>query len=169
MLVPRGDRAPPNRRQCRSACAPSLACLHSERVHHVLQDKSGPAHRVSVQLVVCGTHVVHVENSLRRQAIFGDSQAATVKQSKIKIEKTIGKIKAYLRDTIVTAEKQRTSAHAVPRISRQSLIFKTPASCHVKTAVNTRKTKKSSPKPTNKSQYVPCLILRCRSEWTSSN
>jgi hypothetical protein len=52
-----------------------------------------------------------------RQVGLAESQAAAVKQSKIKIEKTIGTIKAYFRHTIVIAAKQMTSAHAVPRRS----------------------------------------------------
>jgi len=60
-------------------------------------------------------------------------------------------IKAYLKDKIVTAAKQMTSAHAVPRMSAKVRSGR-PASCHANTAVNTRKTEKKSPKPTKKSQ-----------------
>jgi hypothetical protein len=34
--------------------------LHGERVHHVLQDKSGWAHRVDLHLVVPGMHGIHI-------------------------------------------------------------------------------------------------------------
>ena len=35
--------------------------LNGESIHHVLQDKSGAAHRVGVHLIVCSTLGVHIE------------------------------------------------------------------------------------------------------------
>ena len=42
--------------------------LHGECVHCVRQDKSGAAHRMGVHLVVCGTHGIHIENSLAKDS-----------------------------------------------------------------------------------------------------
>jgi len=64
--------------------------------------------------------IYSAEPAATSQARFAESHAAAVKQSKIKIEKTIGMINAYLTLTIVTAEKQMTSAHAVPRMSAKA-------------------------------------------------
>ena len=87
----------------------------------------------------------------QRQAGFAESHAAAAKQSKIRIENTIGTTKAYLKAKIVTAAKQITSVHAVPRITAK-LWRERPPSCHANTAVNTRKMEKKNPKPTKKSQ-----------------
>lgn len=40
--------------------------LHGEGVHHVLQDKSGAAHRVDVDFIESGARGIHVEDSLAR-------------------------------------------------------------------------------------------------------
>ena len=87
----------------------------------------------------------------QREAGFAESHAAAVKQSKIRLEKTIGTMKAYLKPTIVTAAKHMTSAHAVPRMTAKVWRGR-PPSCHANTAVNTRKMEKKNPKPTKKSQ-----------------
>ncbi len=85
------------------------------------------------------------------QAGLAENHAAAVKQSKIRIEKTIGTIRAYLKPTIVTAAKHMTSVHAVPRMTANVWRGR-PPSCHANIAVNTRKIEKKSPKPTKKSQ-----------------
>jgi len=42
--------------------------LYSERINHVLEDKSRPAHRVDVHLVIHGTQVVHIENTIPKES-----------------------------------------------------------------------------------------------------
>ena len=54
---------------------------------------------------------------MRRQTCLLVSHAAAVRQQRIRIEKTMGMIKAYLQDTAVTAAKHPASAQAVPRIA----------------------------------------------------
>lgn len=36
--------------------------LYGERVHNVLKDKSGPTHRVNVNLIVRNPYVLHIES-----------------------------------------------------------------------------------------------------------
>ncbi len=41
--------------------AVAIRGLHGERVHHMLQDESGAAHRVHIDLVVRGIHSIHIQ------------------------------------------------------------------------------------------------------------
>jgi hypothetical protein len=77
--------------------------------------------------------------------------AAATKHTVIRVKKTIGKMKKYLQLKIVTATKQRASAHAVGRM-RPKVSAEKPPSCHASTAANRRNTETKSPAPTKRSQ-----------------
>src|SRR5258708_2926652 len=67
-----GDKGQPTRNKA-DRHALVVGGLHGERVHHVLQDKSGPVHRVDVDFVVCGAHGIHSEDTLAKDlsALWG--------------------------------------------------------------------------------------------------
>jgi hypothetical protein len=69
----------------------------------------------------------------------------------IRVKKTIGKMKKYLQLKIVTATKQRASAHEVGRM-RPKVSAERPPSCHASTAANRRNTETKNPAPTKRSQ-----------------
>jgi hypothetical protein len=50
---------------------------------------------------------------------FAENQAAEIKHSVIRIEKTIGKTKRYLQLTTVIAAKQQATAHPMPRMAQR--------------------------------------------------
>jgi hypothetical protein len=64
-----------------------------------------------------------------------ESHAAAVRQNVIRIEKTMGMIKRYLKLTTVMAAKQSANAHVVPRMSAKVDVGR-PPSCHANIAVN---------------------------------
>src|SRR3984893_10457284 len=73
------------------------------------------------------------------------------KHTVIRAKKTIGKMKKYLQLKIVTATKQRASAHAVGRMRPKVSAERSP-SCHASTAANRRNTETKNPAPTKRSQ-----------------
>jgi hypothetical protein len=82
---------------------------------------------------------------------FADSHAAAIKQTVIRVEKTMGVVKAYLQLKAVTATKQMASAHAMLR-TRAKVSAGSPPSSHANTAANKRNTEKKSPNALKKSQ-----------------
>src|SRR5215470_1142796 len=92
--------------------------------------------------------------SNRLQVDFPESHAAVSRHTVIKVEKTIGIVKAYLQLKAVTATKQITSAQAVRRMKGPKVAAASPPSCHAKTAANKRNTEKKNPNALKKSQYV---------------
>ena len=96
--------------------------------------------------------VVQFESShLTIATCFAESHAAAVKHTVIRIEKTIGVVKAYLQLKAVTATKQMASAHAMLR-TRAKVSAGSPPSSHANTAANKRNTEKKSPNALKKSQ-----------------
>jgi hypothetical protein len=49
----------------------------------------------------------------KAQLVFAESHAAAIKHTVIRVEKTMGVVKAYLHVKAVTAAKEMASAHAV--------------------------------------------------------
>jgi hypothetical protein len=93
-----------------------------------------------------------IANSCGLQAGFlAESQAAAIRQLVIRVEKTMGVVKAYLKFNAVMATKQMASAHAVFRMRADTSAGR-PLNCHANTAANTRNTEKKSPKALKKSQ-----------------
>ena len=88
---------------------------------------------------------------MKVQAGFGESHAAAIKHSVIKVEKTMGVVKAYLQLKAVTATKEMASAHAMLR-TRAKVSTGSPPSSQANTAANKRNTEKKSPNPLKKSQ-----------------
>src|ERR1700741_326098 len=82
-----------------------------------------------------------------------ESHAAATKQTVIRVEKTMGMVKAYLQFKAVIATKQMARAHAMLR-TRAKASAESPASSHDNTAANKRNTEKKSPNALKKSQYV---------------
>ena len=82
---------------------------------------------------------------------FAESHAAAIKQTVIRVEKTMGVVKAYLQLKAVTATKQMASAHAMLR-TRAKVSAGSPPSSHANTAANKRNTEKKSPNALKKSQ-----------------
>ena len=82
---------------------------------------------------------------------MAESQAAAIKQSVIRVEKTMGMVNANLQHSVVTATKQMASIHAMlltrDRVSAGRLL-----SCHDNMATNTRNTEKKNPNALKKSQ-----------------
>ena len=85
------------------------------------------------------------------QLVFAESHAAAIKHTVIRVEKTMGVVKAYLQLKAVTAKKQMASAHAMPR-TRAKVSAGSPPSSHANTAANERNTEKKSPNALKKSQ-----------------
>jgi hypothetical protein len=79
------------------------------------------------------------------------SHVAAIKHTVIRVEKTIGVVKAYLQLTAVTATKHMASAHAMLR-TRANVSAGSPPSSHANTAANKRNTEKKSPNALKKSQ-----------------
>ena len=88
---------------------------------------------------------------MHRQLAFTDSHAAAIKDTVIRVDKTMGVVKAYLQLKAVTATKQMASAHAMRRM-RAKVSAVRPPSCHANTAANKRNTEKKSPNALKKSQ-----------------
>ena len=82
---------------------------------------------------------------------FVESDAAAVKHTVTRIEKTIGVVKTYLQLKAVTATKQMASAQAMLR-TRAKVSAGSPPSTHANTAANKRNTEKKSPNALKKSQ-----------------
>jgi hypothetical protein len=82
---------------------------------------------------------------------FAGSHAAAIKHTVIRVEKTMGVVKAYLQLNAVTATKQMASAHAMLR-TRAKVSAGSPPSSHANTAANKRNTEKKSPNALKKSQ-----------------
>ena len=82
---------------------------------------------------------------------FAESHAAAIKHTVIRVEKTMGVVKAYLQLKAVTATKQMASAHAMLR-TRAKVSAGSPPSSHANTAANKRNTEKKSPNALKKSQ-----------------
>src|ERR1700720_4093318 len=97
------------------------------------------------------------------QLAFIDSHAAAIKHTVIRVEKTMGGVKAYLQLKAVTATKQMASAHAMLR-TRAKVSAGSPPSSHANTAANKRNTEKKSPNALKKSQYV--RVNPWASKWT---
>jgi hypothetical protein len=82
---------------------------------------------------------------------FAESQAAAIKHTVIRVEKTIGVVKAYLQHKPVIATKQTASAHGMLRTCAK-VSAGSPPSSHANTAENKRNTQKKSPNALKKSQ-----------------
>lgn len=87
----------------------------------------------------------------KAQLVFAENHAAASKHAVIRVEKTMGVVKAYLQLKAVTATKQMASAHAMLR-TRAKVSAGSPPSSHAKTAANKRNTEKKSPNALKKSQ-----------------
>ena len=88
---------------------------------------------------------------IKVQPAFAESHAAAIKHTVIRVEKTMGVVKAYLQLKAVTATKQMASAHATLR-TRAKVSAGSPPSSHANTAANKRNTEKNSPNALKKSQ-----------------
>ena len=86
-----------------------------------------------------------------RKPVFAESHAAAERHTVIRVEKTMGMVKAYLQLKAVIATKQMASAHAMAR-TRAKVSAGSPASSHANTAANKRNTEKKSPNALKKSQ-----------------
>jgi hypothetical protein len=82
---------------------------------------------------------------------FAESHAAAIKHTVIRVEKTMGVVKAYLQLKAATATKQMASAPAMLR-TRAKVSAGSPPSSHANTAANKRNTEKKSPNALKKSQ-----------------
>ena len=82
---------------------------------------------------------------------YAESHAAAIKHIVIRVEKTIGIVKANLQLKAVTATKQMARAHAMPRM-RARVSAGRLLSCHDNTPANTTKTEKKNPNALKKSQ-----------------
>jgi hypothetical protein len=85
------------------------------------------------------------------QGVFDESDAAAIKHSVIRVEKTRGVVKAYLQQSAVTVMKQIASAHGM-LLRRAKLSGGSAASNQANTAANKRNTVKKNPKALKKSQ-----------------
>ena len=88
---------------------------------------------------------------IKVQLVFGESHAAAIKHTVIRVEKTMGMTKVYLQFKTVTATKQMASAQAMLR-TRAKVSAGSPANSHANTAENKRNTEKKSPNALKKSQ-----------------
>jgi len=88
---------------------------------------------------------------IKVQGVFAERHAAAIKHTVIRVEKTMGVVKAYLQLNAVTAAKQMASAHAMLR-TRAKVSAGSPPSSHANTAANKRNTEKKSPNALKKSQ-----------------
>lgn len=70
--------------------------------------------------------------------------AAAIKHPVIRVEKTMGIVKANLQLKVVTARKQMASAHVIPPI-RATISAGNLLNCQANTAANTRNTEKKNP------------------------
>jgi hypothetical protein len=75
--------------------------------------------------------------------VFAESHAAAVKHTVIRVEKTMGVVKAYLQLKAVTATKQMASAHAMLRTPAK-VSAGSPPSSHANTAAKKRNTEKKA-------------------------
>jgi|SRR5208282_3311709 len=85
------------------------------------------------------------------QPVFAESHAAGIKHNVIRVERTMGAVKANLQHKAVIATKQMASAHAMLR-TRAKVSAGSPASSHANTAENKRNTEKKNPNALKKSQ-----------------
>src|ERR1700720_2658931 len=86
-----------------------------------------------------------------RGSAFTETHAAATRHTVIRVEKTVGVVKAYLQLKAVTATKQMASVHAMLR-TRFKVSAGSPPSSHANTAANKRNTEKKSPNALKKSQ-----------------
>ena len=86
------------------------------------------------------------------QVTFGESQTAVIKHAVIRVEKTIGVVKAYIQLKTVKATKEMDSAQAIrlPKVPKLSELR--PPSCHATIAEKRRKMVVKNPKALKKSQ-----------------
>ncbi|MGA8104121.1 MAG: hypothetical protein WB869_18320 [Candidatus Acidiferrales bacterium] len=103
------------------------------------------------QRVLCTANLAVDESQSKVQPVFAESQAAAIRHAVIRVEKTMGVMKAYLQFNAVIATKQMASAHAMLR-TRAKVSAGSPPSSHANTAANKRKTEKKSPNALKKSQ-----------------
>jgi hypothetical protein len=82
---------------------------------------------------------------------FAESQAAAIKHTVTRIEKTIGVVKAYRKLKAVIATKQIANSHAIP-LTRAKVPAGRLLNCHANTAANKRNTEKKNPNALKKSQ-----------------
>jgi hypothetical protein len=127
-----------------------------ERVCHPPAEESPPAGRVTVEtdyfrLAGDPPKIGPVAFPIKVPPVFAESHAAAVKHTVIRVEKTMGVVKAYLQLKAVTATKQMASAHAMLR-TRAKVSAGSPPSSHANTAANKRNTEKKSPNALKKSQ-----------------
>jgi hypothetical protein len=80
---------------------------------------------------------------IKVQPVFAESHAAAIKHTVIRVEKTMGVVKAYLQLNAVTATKQMARAHAMLR-TRAKVSAGSPPSSHANTAANKRNTEKKA-------------------------
>ena len=85
------------------------------------------------------------------QPVLPESHAAAIKHTVIRVEKTMGVVKAYIQLNAVIATKQMASAHAMLRTRANVSAGSRPRS-HANTAANKRNTEKKSPNALKKSQ-----------------
>jgi hypothetical protein len=92
-----------------------------------------------------------VDFPIKVQPVFAVSHAAATKHTVIRVQKTVGVVKAYLQLNAVTATKQMASVHAMLR-TRFKVSAGNPASSHANIAANKRSTEKKNPNALKKSQ-----------------
>lgn len=80
----------------------------------------------------------------KAQLVFPESHAAAIKHTVIRVEKTIGVVKAYLQLKAVTAAKQMASAHAMLRTQAKVSPLSPPRS-HANTTANKKKNGEKKP------------------------
>src|SRR6202045_480101 len=85
------------------------------------------------------------------ETCLAESHAAAIKHTVIRVEKTMGVVKAYLQLKAGTATKQMASAHAMLRTRAKVSAGSLPSS-HANTAATKRNTEKKSPNALKKSQ-----------------
>jgi hypothetical protein len=70
---------------------------------------------------------------IKFQPVFAESQAAAIKHTVIRVEKTMGVVKVNIQLNAVTATTQTASAQAMPR-TRAKVSAGSPPSSHASTA-----------------------------------
>ena len=90
------------------------------------------------------------QTNQRLQIDFAESHAAAIKHTVIRVEKTMGIVKANLQLKAVIATKQMARAHGMPRM-RARVSAGRLLSCHANTPANTRNTEKKNPNALKKS------------------
>jgi len=96
-------------------------------------------------------HFAGTVTSEWNQIGFAERHAAATKHTVMRVEKTMGVVKAYLQLKAVIATEQMASAQAILR-TRARVSAGSPASSHANTAANKRNTEKKNPNALKKSQ-----------------